>query len=183
MPQSPKFLVLATLVFSLGAGRVLAQQVYATVHGTVTDSSGAVVPGAKVMALNTSTGLSTSVKTDGAGYYVFPQLHIGGPYTLDITAPGFQKFESTGLTLNLNDNRDVDANLQIGQSTQTVQVQATAVQVETSDTQLKSAISGEAIATIPLLGRDASQLEKTAPGVVESSDRFGSFSAKPRGRQ
>ena len=173
MPQSPKFLVLATLVFSLGASKVLAQQVYATIHGTVTDSSGAVVPGAKVMALNTATGISTSAKTDGAGYYIFPQLGIGGPYTLDITAPGFQKFESTGLTLNLNDNRDVDANLQIGQSTQTVQVQATAVQVETSDTQLKSAISGEAIATIPLLGRDASQLEKTAPGVVESSDRFG----------
>ena len=177
MPQCPKFLVLATLVFSLGASRVLAQQVYATIHGTVTDSSGAVVPGAKVMALNTATGISTSAKTDGAGYYIFPQLGIGGPYILDITAPGFQKFESTGLTLNLNDNRDIDANLQIGQSTQTVQVQATAVQVETSDTQLKSAISGEAIATIPLLGRDASQLEKTAPGVVESSDRFGSFSA------
>jgi Carboxypeptidase regulatory-like domain len=177
MPQCLKSLVLAALVFSLGASRVLAQQVYATIHGTVTDSSGAVVPGAKVTALNTATGISTSAKTDGAGYYIFPQLGIGGPYTVDIIATGFQKFESTGLTLNLNDNRDVDANLQIGQSTQTVQVQATTVQVETSDTQLKSAISGEAIATIPLLGRDASQLEKTAPGVVESSDRFGSFSA------
>ena len=155
----------------------LAQQVYATIHGTVTDSSGAVVPNVQVTALNTATGISSSVTADGHGYYIFPQLHIGGPYTIEITASGFEKFESTGLTLNLNDNRDVDAKLQIGQSSETVTVQSATVQVETSDTQLKSEILGSQITQLPLLGRDASQLEKTAPGVVESSDRFGSFAA------
>ena len=155
----------------------LAQNIYAAVHGTVTDSSGAVVPNVQVTALNTATGISSSVTADGHGYYIFPQLHIGGPYTIEITASGFEKFESTGLTLNLNDNRDVDAKLQIGQSSETVTVQSATVQVETSDTQLKSEILGSQITQLPLLGRDASQLEKTAPGVVESSDRFGSFAA------
>lgn len=177
MPKYRKIFTLALLTLSLATGRSFAQQVYATIHGTVTDTSGAVVPAAEVTVLDTSTGISATATTDNHGYYVFPQLHIGGPYTIDVARSGFEKFESTGLMLNLNDNRDVDAKLQIGQSAETVQVQASAVAVETSDTQLKSEILGSQITQLPLLGRDASQLEKTAPGVVESSDRFGSFAA------
>lgn len=170
-----QFLIVLALILGVEAGRLSAQQVYATIHGTVTDSSGAVVPAAQVTAVNTATGISWAAKTDSRGYYVFPQLRIGGPYTIDITSPGFNKFESTGLMLKVNDNSDVDAKLEIGQSTQTVQVSEAAVQVETSDTQLKTDIPAQEITELPLLGRDASQLEKTAPGVVESSDRFASF--------
>ena len=155
----------------------LAQNSYAAVHGAVTDSSGAVVPNATVTALNTSTGIKTTVNTDGHGYYILPQLQIGGPYTISIDAPGFESFSSSGLTLHLNDNRAVDAQLQIGAAAQTIQVQAAAVQVETADTQLKQVVTSKQIEMMPLLGRDASGLQKLQPGSVESSDRFGNFSS------
>ncbi|QNI30560.1 carboxypeptidase regulatory-like domain-containing protein [Alloacidobacterium dinghuense] len=157
--------------------RALAQVTYATVHGTVTDSSGAVVPNATVTAINTSTGIKTTVTSDSQGYYTMPQLQIGGPYTVTVHAAGFEDFQTSGLTLHLNDNRDVPAQLQIGAASQTVQVQAAAVQVETADTQLKQVVTSQQIETMPLLGRDASGLQKLQPGSVESSDRFGNYSA------
>src|ERR1700752_800762 len=154
-----------------------AQNVYATIHGTVTDPSGAVVPGATVTITNTSTGISSNQTTDSKGYYLFPQLAIGGPYTVTIDKSGFQKSETVGLTLQLNDNREVNATLQAGSVSQTVEVSATAVQVETSDTQLKTSITSTQIQQMPLLGRDATILQKLSPGTVESSDRFGNYSA------
>lgn len=155
---------------------IVAQATSASIHGTVTDSTGAVVTNAKATALDTSTGISTATATDSKGYYIFPQLHIGGPYTITIDKSGFRTFVSTGLMLNLSSERAVNAALQIGGASQTVQVKAAQVQVETSDTQLKTVVGGKEIVDIPLLGRDAVELQKTAPGVVESSDRMGTFS-------
>lgn len=156
--------------------RAHGQSVYAIIHGAVTDSTGAVVPDASVTALNTSTGISTTAKTDKSGYYIFPQLQIGGPYTVTVSKTGFQDFQSTGSMLNVNANRDVDAILKVGSASQTVQVVSAAVQVETSDTQLKTIVGSKEIEDLPLLARNADELQKTAPGVVESSDRFGTFS-------
>ncbi|HEX4065801.1 MAG TPA: carboxypeptidase-like regulatory domain-containing protein [Acidobacteriaceae bacterium] len=150
-----------------------AQNIYATIHGTVTDTSGAVIPNAKVTALNTSTGIHTMATTDDKGYYVFPQLQTGGPYTVSVDASGFQKYEKTGITLLVNGNPEVNAALNVGSNTQTIQVAAAAVQVSTADTQLKSDITSDEVEQMPLLGRDASILEKTVPGVVEVPDRFG----------
>jgi hypothetical protein len=90
---------------------ILAQLVYSAIHGTVTDPSGAVIPNAKVTVTNTSTGISIVRTTDAAGYFTAPQLQPGGPYSVTISANGFDKFVSSGLTLNVNDNRDVDAHL------------------------------------------------------------------------
>jgi hypothetical protein len=159
------------------APRAHAQNVYATIHGTVTDNSGAVIPNAQVTALNTSTGISTKATTDSSGYYTFPQLQIGGPYTVSVAAPGFQSYQKTGITLTVNSNPEANAVLTVGSSTQTVQVEAAPIQVETAETQLKTDIGSAQIESLPLLGRNAAQLEKTAPGVVETSDRFGNFSA------
>ena len=159
---------------------IVAQATSASIHGTVTDSTGAVVTNAKATALDTSTGISTSATTDSKGYYIFPQLHIGGPYTITIDKSGFRTFVSTDLMLNLSSEREVNATLPIGGASQTVQVKAAQVQVETSDTQLKTVVGGKEIVDIPLLGRDAVELQKTAPGVVESSDRMGTFSTLRR---
>ena len=149
----------------------------AAVHGTVSDSSGAVLPDAKVTALNTSTGISTETTTNKSGYYIFPELQSGGPYTITISAAGFENFIATGLTLNANDNREVLATMKVGGTAQTVQVTATAMQVETVNTQLEQTVPDTQIENLPMLGGDAASLERLAPGVVESSDRFGSYSA------
>jgi Carboxypeptidase regulatory-like domain len=153
-----------------------AQNVYAALHGTVTDSSGATVAAAKIIVTNTSTGISTTATADGAGYYILPQLQIGGPYTVVISAPSFKDATTSGLTLNVNDNREVSAKLEVGSGNTTVQVSATSNQVETTDTQLKQIVTSEQLEEIPLLGRDPAGLQKLQSGVAESSDRFGSFS-------
>ncbi len=161
-----------------------AQNTFAAIHGTVTDSSGAVIPNATVVVLNTGTNLASQAKTDARGYYVFPQLAAStflngaaaSTYTVTVNATGFQQFQATGIVLNLNDNKDVDATLKVGSSSQTVEVQSSAVQVQTSDTQLSTEVDASQIEDMPLLGRDVVQLQKTAPGVAEMSDRFGTFS-------
>ncbi|MGA3046695.1 MAG: carboxypeptidase-like regulatory domain-containing protein [Terracidiphilus sp.] len=152
-------------------------QLYAAIHGTVADTSGAVVPNATVTVLNNSTGIKTVVESDKTGYFILPQLQVGGPYTVTVSCAGFKTFQSTGLTLNVNDNREVDAKLGVGGESQTVEVSATAVQVETSNTQLQQIATAEQLEGIPLEGRDPAGLQKLEPGVVESSDRFGTFSS------
>ena len=172
--------LIALLPLSLllwGTPLAKAQSVYAAIHGTVTDASGAVIPHATVTVVNTSTGISTKGAADDKGYYIFPQLQVGGPYTVTVAAPGFQTFVSSGLNLNVNDNRDLDATLKVGGSSQTINVAASAVQVDTSDTQLKQIVSADQLEQIPLEGRDPAGLGKLNPGVVESSDRFGTFSS------
>jgi hypothetical protein len=162
------------LVFSPAAQ---AQNLYAAIHGTVTDASGAVVPNAAVTAVNTSTNIKTTASADNNGYYTVPQLQVGGPYTISIAATGFQTFTTTGLNLSVNDNRQIDAKLQVGSSSTTVQVSASALQVETADTQLKQVMTARQLSEIPLAGRDPQGLQKLQPGVVEASDRFGAFSS------
>lgn len=154
----------------------LAQATTASIHGTVTDPNGAVLANATITAVNTSTGISNTQKTDNKGYFVFPDLHIGGPYSVTVEDAGFQRFSTTGIVLDLSSAREVDAKLQIGTSSQTVQVNSDIVQVESSDVQLKDVVAAREIEELPTLGRDAVQLQKTAPGTVEASDREATFS-------
>jgi hypothetical protein len=169
--------VVALAGLALGFAPRAEAQSYAALHGTVSDTSGAVISGATVTVLNTGTGITTVGRTDKQGYYSFPQLQVGLSYMVTISAPGFRDFVSSGLTLNVNDNREVDAKLQVGSASQTVEVTATALQVETSDTELKQIATATQLEEIPLEGRDPAGLQKLEPGVVESSDRFGTFSS------
>ncbi len=170
--------VLVLLSAALSTAGVNAQTgSTATITGTITDSVGAIIPSANVTVTNTSTGIVTKTTTNSKGFFTFPQIAIGGPYTVDVDAPGFKKYESTGLLLNLNENRSIDAKLDLGSTSQTVEVTATNGAVDTTDTQLKDTISASEIEELPLFGRDATGLQKLQAGSVESSDRFGSFSA------
>ncbi len=155
---------------------ILAQITVASIHGTVTDSSGAVVPHAKVTVLNTSTGISSQAVTNASGNYQVFSLQPGGPYTVTVEANGFKAYSAKGITLTAAASWETDAKLQVGSASQTVAVSATALQVETQNTQLEQVETATDIENIPLEGRDASGLQKLEPGVVESSDRFGTFS-------
>src|SRR6202007_3129014 len=141
-PRIP-FLTLCLLLIGgvlLGTVRMQGQATTASIHGTVTDSTGAVLPNATVTVLNTSTNISSTQKADSKGYFIFPDLHIGGPYTVTVTKEGFQKFAPTGIMLDWSSAREIEANLQIGTSSQTIQVNSATVQVETADVQLKNVI-------------------------------------------
>ena len=111
--------IIGTILFG---SRAHAQATTASIHGTITDPHGAVLPNASVTALNTSTGIAASEKTDSKGYFIFPNLHIGGPYSVTVEDSGFQRFVATGIMLDLSSAREVNATLQIGTSSETVQV-------------------------------------------------------------
>ncbi len=153
--------------------RLAWASVTASISGTVQDSSGAVVPGASVVAVNTQTGILSSTETNTDGFYSFPALPAGH-YDVRITAAGFQEYAQTGLVLDVNTAIRVDATLKVGTATQEVQVSATAVHVETNSTQMGEVIGGTKMTTLPLNGRSYTDLLALQPGVVPSSSGEGS---------
>src|SRR5580704_5721033 len=98
-----------------------AQLTTSTILGTVTDPSGATVASAHVTATNSGTNFTRTVQTNTQGEYRMEFLPIGS-YTVDITAPGFKKFSQTGIVLAINVDGRVNAVLQVGQSTEVVNV-------------------------------------------------------------
>jgi len=135
------------------------------ISGTVNDPAGAVVPKAMVIATNTETGVQQTVLTNDAGTYSFPSLPVGH-YNLDITAGGFRPYRRTGITLDVNSSLLVDAVLEVGANKETITVEESAVQAETSSTQLGEVIPGKIVAALPLNGRSYTDLLALPPGVV-----------------
>ena len=152
-----------------------AQEVSARIKGTVVDASGGGVPGADVKATNTQTGVTTTVTTATDGTFQFLQLPVGS-YEVVITKSGFRNFTARNILLVLNQIYDLSARLEVGQITESVQVEGNPVQVETTSTQLGTVVQSREIVDMPLLGRNWVQLQQLVPGVVAGSDRFGASS-------
>ncbi|HKD15688.1 MAG TPA: carboxypeptidase regulatory-like domain-containing protein, partial [Candidatus Angelobacter sp.] len=150
-----------------------ADNVYATVRGRVADSTGAVLPGVQVTATNTLTGASSTVTSHDDGLYEFPQLAVG-TYSVSATKQGFKTFKSTAFSLDVNQVYNLAVTMQIGSTSETVEVKAEAIQVETTSIQQQTVIGSQQIVDLPLIGRNFVQLSQLAPGVMSSSDRFGS---------
>ena len=155
------------LVLLLGAGTAWAS-ITGSISGIVTDPSGAVIPGAVVTATETATGVASTVQTDGSGYYSFPNLSVGN-YTLQIQAGGFKLFQQTAIHIDANSAIRVDAKLEVGEASEKVTVRSDVVQVETQSTQMGEVINSQKILTVPLNGRDFTNLLDLQPGVVPSA--------------
>jgi hypothetical protein len=115
-----------------------------SVSGIVTDPSGAVIRGVQVRAVNTSTGVEHAIRTDSAGFYSFPEL-IVGKYDIVVRQAGFKEFRQIGLIIDANSAIRVDVRLQVGEMRETVTVSSTAVQVETTNTQMGEVITSSSI--------------------------------------
>jgi hypothetical protein len=135
-----------------------------SISGVVKDPSGAVIPGIKVVAVNTQTGIRQTVVTDGKGFYSFPTLPVGH-YEIDVKRTGFQAYRQTGLVIDANSALRVDVNLVIGAATQQVTVSSSAVHVETQNTQMGEVIGSTKITAVPLNGRSFTNLLSLQPGV------------------
>ena len=122
MVQKRVLLLLSCLAAAMSTG--LSQETTATIAGKVTDASGARVARAKVTATNLDTNIQRYATTTNEGAYSLLFVPIGR-YTVQINAPGFKKFE-TGLVLEVNQNAHVDAVLQIGAVSETIEVKADA---------------------------------------------------------
>ena len=156
------------LALLLSAAAILAaQSITGTITGTVTDSTGAVVPGATVIVTNTETNLKTAVETDTTGSYTATLLPRGS-YTLEGTATGFKRHRQEGLTLQVAQQARVDIQLSIGEVAESILVTADAAQLETESATLSKVVDNKAIVNLPLNTRNVYSLVFLTPGVTGS---------------
>ncbi|MGA2811529.1 MAG: carboxypeptidase regulatory-like domain-containing protein [Candidatus Acidiferrum sp.] len=156
---------LVALAILLFCGGQAFAVVTASISGTVTDSSGSVISGATVVATNVATAVTTTQHTNAQGYYSFQELPLG-TYTINVTQAGFKAYNETGLVLDVNSALTVDVKLQVGQTTETVQVESDALHVESVNTQMGEVIGGKEMTDVPLVTRSYTDLLALQPGVV-----------------
>ncbi len=134
-----------------------------TIFGSVTDSSGAVVPGVAVTVTNTATGVARSTVSDATGNYIVSQLPIG-VYSLKAEAQGFKAFLQENIRVQVDENRQINIVMQVGALTESISVAAEITQVETRSGSLREVVDSERIIELPLNGRNPLQLQYLVAG-------------------
>jgi Carboxypeptidase regulatory-like domain len=167
-----KLVLLPALTVVIGA-QVAWCTATGSISGVVRDTSGAVIPGAEIAALNTGTGVKRVVTTDAQGFYSFQALPLG-TYEVDVTRAGFKEYRQTGLVLDVNSALVVDVQLQVGEVKQQVSVSSTAVRVDTTTSQIGEVITGKTMTSVPLNGRSYVDLLALQPGVTPEDSTQGS---------
>ncbi len=144
----------------------IAQEVAATLNGNVTDSSGAIVQGAKVTihSLDTNADVRT-ITTGGGGNYTATNIPAGN-YTVTVESSGFKTYTAKDVVLNVAQHRTVNAQLQPGQVSETMTVQEAATPVQTSNAAQSTTITGTQVRELQLNNRNFEQLTTLQPGVV-----------------
>jgi len=153
------------VVACLFPGGLAAQAVTGTIIGLITDSTGAVMPGATVTLTNTGTGLVRVVNTDSNGEYTVPSLPTG-TYSVKAELSGFKTVTRPDIPLGVDQRMRIDVKLEIGAVEESVTVTGTSPLVQTSSSELGTTVAEEQIKTLPLNGRNFVNLTRTVPGVV-----------------
>ncbi|HEX5475254.1 MAG TPA: carboxypeptidase regulatory-like domain-containing protein [Vicinamibacterales bacterium] len=151
-------------LLALTAAPAVAQRTTATLRGTVTDPTHAIVPGATVTITNHDTGLTRTMPTNEAGVYSFSELPVGR-YTVTVELQGFKTATRTDIVLNVADNREMNFQLAQGALSETVTVQAESTPVKTVGGDVSGVITGQQVRELPLNGRNFLQLATLMPGV------------------
>jgi hypothetical protein len=166
-----RFLVCNLSIFA-AAGSLWAQTT-GTIRGTVTDPSGAVIPGAQVAAILTQANASRATQTNPEGEYVLPALPVG-QYTVVVKSPGFREYRQAEVEVQIGHVTLVNVGLELGTLAQVVTAEALAPLVETANTQMGAVVSDREVTQLPLNARDTYQLLQLQPGVQSQlgSDLF-----------
>jgi hypothetical protein len=128
-----------------------------TIQGTVSDATGAVIPNAMVTLTETATQAKHVSKSDSGGVYIFPNIDVGS-YSVNVAAPGFQTFTSSGNVLEVGSNIAVNVRMTVGTQDQQVQVEAEGLALQTEDVSFKQTIDQKEVTEMPLNGRQMTQL-------------------------
>jgi hypothetical protein len=171
-----KVLLVAVMSFVLSLCPLLYGQANGSFSGTVADKTGSVIPGASVRITSQGTGLVREAKTDGSGHYLVPLLPVAF-YTIHVEAQGFQTSEQRDLRLQIDEQREIDFALNPASVSQTVEVSATEVAVETTNPTLGQVITAEEVADLPLNGRNFVQLATLTPGTTQSTNPASFFAS------
>jgi hypothetical protein len=193
MSSPARVVVVLTLALTVAFSGTSAAQSGATIIGTVTDSSGAAIPGATVQVTHVETGTSQTRVTDTQGRYNAPNLAIG-TYDIQSELPGFQTVLKKGIVLTVGREVLVDFQMPIGAVAETLTVVGQAAQVETTSSALSNLVDEKQIRDLPLNGRNFEQLITLAPGVLSFSnvtkgafygaaDAFTVSGSRPNGQQ
>jgi hypothetical protein len=159
-----KIAAMTLSILALLALTVFAQRGRGTILGTVTDSTGAVVPGATVTITNPATNVGTTAITNESGNYVVPNLNVGG-YTVAATKTGFKKALRSGITLEVDQRAEINLILETGAVTETVEVTSQAPLVDTTTATFGKVIENRRVEELPVNGRNALSLVLLAPAV------------------
>jgi hypothetical protein len=148
----------------------------ATISGTVTDASGALVPNAAVTITNPSTGQKRDTVSNNAGAYRFANVGVGN-YTLNVSAQGFQKYSKTDIVVNVAQSLEENISLAVGSQEQTVSVAADALQVQTDTSEVSTLISGQQVSELSTNGRNITSLAALGMGVSNNLPQYGGIDA------
>ncbi len=182
-------LVSVGLVMSMGlclliprAVRAQISSASARINGTVSDTSGAAVPGATVVLINMDTQVAQTVTTNDAGDYVIPNIPIG-TYTLTISKEGFETLTQEKFKLDVNQATTFNFTLRVGSTKQTVTVEAGASRLQTATAELGTVVTEKMVDSLPMNGRNFTQLLQLTPGVspVSVAQNSGGWFANPLG--
>ncbi len=161
---SLKAVAVTVLILALLALNAFAQRGRGTILGTVTDSTGAVIPAATVTITNTATNAATTAVTNDDGNFVAPNLNVGA-YTVSATKAGFKKALRSGITLEVDQRAEINLVLETGAVTETVEVSSQASLVDTTTATFGKVIENRRVEELPVNGRNALSLVLLAPAV------------------
>lgn len=159
--------LLVTLVIPLGVHLSVFGQVVstATITGSVVDSDGAVIPGAKIVVTNSGTEVKTTVASNGSGSFNVTGLSVG-TYSVNISHAGFNTYEITDMYLGPAQTRAIPAVLKVGRVETEIQVSADVQQVQTTTSEISGNVTQKQVENIPLNGRNYQGLASLMPGVA-----------------
>ncbi len=167
-----KLLLLVTLVTGLSVPTMLRAQAVGQILGTVTDPSGAVVPNAKITAVQTATGFTRTTVSSTLGTYTITQLPVGS-YDVTAEVSGFRTATSTGVTLDVSQQRELNFSLSLAGAEQTVEVTAAPPLITTVNGSLGGLVTGQQVQSLPLNGRAITNLVMLQPGLNMETDATG----------
>jgi Carboxypeptidase regulatory-like domain/TonB-dependent Receptor Plug Domain len=167
-------ILLAAVGFLFACGSAVSQTATGRIIGTVTDSQGAAIAGAKITITNTGTNVRWNTVTNADGFYQVLELPIG-TYTVSAEREGFSKLVTAAESLDINQALKVDMQMRVGSVSDVVKVEAQAAQVETISPTIGGTVTGAPIQNLPLNGRNTLDLALTQPGVVPIADDLGTY--------
>ncbi|MGH9325991.1 MAG: carboxypeptidase regulatory-like domain-containing protein [Terriglobia bacterium] len=159
------------VVLTLVGGAVAWGQT-AQIVGTISDSSGARVPGAKITVINVNTGVERTVASNTEGYYTVPLLPAG-EYRINVQKQGFKLENRSGIVLSVGNSPAINFTLTLGVVSQSVSVKAAAPLMDTQTGTIKEVVGAERMTGLPLNGRDITQLLSLQAGVIETENSPG----------
>jgi Carboxypeptidase regulatory-like domain len=174
MTSRKTFLSVSCCVFATLFSPLLYGQATGSFSGTVSDKAGAVIAGASVRITSQGTGLVREAKTDDSGHYLVPLLPVAF-YVIHVEAQGFGSAEQKDIRLQVDEHRELNFSLQPASVSSTVEVNATAVVVETASPTLGQVITSEEVSELPLNGRNFVQLATLTPGTTASTSPVSFF--------